>query len=134
MPTSKESLERWGGYDLNLLRDLTYKYHVEYDSNNAIIDIIRSVKRVYEVMDVEKMFYKKELSGIIRNAFHRVPMLLDQLQKTVDNELIHSAQSRNVKNSLTKVQTEYNKKVNACLKEIPRLPDEICLEIGGYIF
>lgn len=134
MPTSKESLERWGGYDLNLLRDLMYKYQEEYGSDNAIIDLIRSVKRVYEVMDVEKMFYKKELSGIIRNAFHRVPMLLDQLQKAVDNELIHSAQSRNVKNSLTKVQTEYNKKVSACLKEIPRLPDEICLEIGGYIF
>jgi len=134
MPTSKKSLERWGGYDLNILRDRIYKYQNEFGSDNAIIDLIRSVKRVYEVLDVDKMFYKKELAGILRNAFHRIPMLLDQLQKASDTESVHFAQTRNVKNSLTKVQTEYKKRVSACLKEIPRLPDEICLDTGGYIF
>ena len=121
---------------INYLNNISSKvtFYEDLYSRGNIIEQCRMIKKIYEIIDVNYLIEKTNVSNNLLYILinDTSPRLLDKLNNNIYLQPYHI---RNVTNMIQSVLKKYNLELEKRKQKLPELiPDDIKSEIMSYLF
>ena len=121
---------------INYLNNISSKvtFYEDLYSRGNIIEQCRMIKKIYEIIDVNYLIEKTNVSNNLLYILinDTSPRLLDKLNNYI---YLHRYHIRNVTNMIQSVLKKYNLELEKRKQKLPELiPDDIKSEIMSYLF